>query len=42
MLTTVECLSLLREYMRKNAAKYGFVVRYQEGKEKVTGYMPES
>ena len=23
MLTTVECLSLLREYMRKNAAKYG-------------------
>lgn len=23
MLTTVEYLSLLREYMRKNAAKYG-------------------
>ena len=23
MLTTVECLSLLREYMRKNSAKYG-------------------
>ena len=30
------------KWLLKNAAKYGFVVRYQEGKEKVTGYMPES
>lgn len=30
------------KWLLKNAAKYGFVVRYQEGKEKVTGYVPES
>ena len=30
------------KWLLKNAVKYGFVVRYQEGKEKVTGYMPES
>ena len=30
------------KWLLKNAAKYGFVVRYQEGKEKVTSYMPES
>ena len=30
------------KWLLKKAAKYGLVVRYQEGKEKVTGYMPES
>ena len=30
------------KWLLKNAAKYGFIVRYQEGKEASTGYMPES
>ena len=30
------------KWLLKNAAKYGFIVRYQEGKEASTGYIPES
>ena len=30
------------QWLLDHAADYGFVVRYPEGKEKVTGYMPES
>lgn len=29
------------KWIAGNAANYGFIVRYQEGKEKITGYMPE-
>lgn len=29
------------EWLAKNAHRYGFVVRYLSGKEKITGYMPE-
>lgn len=29
-------------WLMKNASKYGFIVRYIEGKEEVTGYMAES
>lgn len=29
-------------WLKENAAQYGFIVRYPEGKEDVTGYMPES
>lgn len=30
------------DWLNNNAYKYGFVVRYQPGKESVTGYMPEA
>lgn len=30
------------QWLLDHAAEYGFVVRYPKGKEKVTGYMPES
>lgn len=29
-------------WLRENAAKYGFIVRYLEGKEEITGYVAES
>ncbi|QIK69488.1 M15 family metallopeptidase [Erysipelothrix sp. HDW6C] len=29
-------------WVNKNAHKYGFIVRYPEGKESITGYMPEA
>lgn len=29
-------------WLKENAAKYGFIIRYVEGKEGVTGYMAES
>lgn len=29
------------EWIASNAWKYGFIVRYPEGKEDITGYMPE-
>ena len=30
------------DWIAKNAHKYGFIVRYPEGKEEITGYMPEA
>ena len=30
------------QWLKTNAHKYGFIIRYQEGKESITGYMPEA
>lgn len=30
------------EWLKTNAYKFGFIMRYPEGKEKITGYIPES
>lgn len=35
-------LSEQSAWVNKNAHRFGFIVRYQEGKEHITGYMPES
>lgn len=33
--------SLQSDWVNQNAHKYGFIIRYKEGKEHITGYMPE-
>ncbi|WP_420907986.1 D-alanyl-D-alanine carboxypeptidase family protein [Macrococcus armenti] len=40
-LTTAFEYTAASQYIKKNAYKYGFIVRYLKGKENITGFMYE-